>query len=139
MNEQERVNILQRLSSGEISAEKAARLLSGEIEPTTVVEVAMTASPADVAIAVDEAPSPVQALEVVVKIDDAPKKVANAIRFRALDDSGQLDIDLVIPVSLLKLGQQIGERFAPTLNGWDWNTLDLDLNLDTLKVRVSAE
>ena len=71
--------------------------------------------------------------------DDEPKKAASRLRFSAVDNRGNIDINLVIPVSLLKLGQQIGDRFAPTLDGWDWNTLDLDLNLDTLHVRVSAE
>ncbi len=148
MNEQERLIILKKLSSGEISAEKAGRLLSGAEELTTVIEVEVKPNPAEAVDMAVEAPEvdedldsqpQAEALQVEIKIDDEPKRVAKQIRFSAVDESGKVDIDIVVPVSLLKLGQQIGDRFAPTLDGWDWNTLDLDINLDTLHVRVAAE
>lgn len=172
MNEQERLTVLQKLSSGEISAEKAARLLSGEEELTTVVEVEVKPEPVEVdvddeieemtpsqphdikvkmvvkpdAAAMEtvmedepEEAAQTQAHVIKIKMDEEHKRMAKSIRFSAIDDSGKLDIDIVIPVPLLKLGQQIGDRFAPTLDGWDWHNLDFDINLDSLHVRVAAE
>ncbi len=137
MNEQTRLTILHKLSSGEISAEKAARLLSGAEELITVVEVEVKAAPS---VEMREETAEIEEpMQVEIEIDDEPKKATKSLRFSAVDDEGNIDINLVIPVPLLNLGKQIGDRFAPTLDGWDWNALDLDINLDTLHVRVSAE
>ena len=145
MNEQERLEVLQLLSSGKMSAEEAAKVLNS---PTMTIEVERKPPPSapepEVEIDVDDEPEVAVDVEdepeIEIEMDeDAPRKEANTLRINVMNDVGNLDIDLVIPVPLLKLGEQIGDRFAPRLNGWDWRELDIDINFDALHVRVAAE
>lgn len=113
LSSEERMEILRLLAEGKITADEAAGLLSNgtkarEADPTLEKETGVTE---------DVKNSP----EEVVKVStDHPSwfhvKVSDM-------KSGKTKVTVNIPIRLLRLGLNVGSRFAPEMEGIDWDDL----------------
>jgi hypothetical protein len=54
-------------------------------------------------------------------------------------DSGQPKVTVNLPMTLLQVGLSIGARFAPELDGLDWQTIASALNDETTGQLVEVE
>ena len=109
MSKPSRMEILELLSNGKITAAEAATLLSETAEPV----VAEKAPPPPVEKA--PAPSPPAATN-----DKEPNwfhvRVANL-------ETGKNRVTVNIPVRMMKFGLKIGSRFSPEIENLDWNEI----------------
>ena len=109
MSKPSRMEILELLSNGKISAAEAANLLSDIGEPA----------------AAEKAPPPVE------KAPTAPPPPATAeghepswFRVRVANlETGKNRVTVNIPVRMMKFGLKIGSRFSPEIDNLDWNEL----------------
>lgn len=109
LSPEKRSEILQLLSAGKITAEEAANLLT----TIPVENIEKTAVP--------PAPAPVQ--------ESTPAKAPNGqkpkwLHVRVNDlESGKSKVTVNIPLRMVKFGLNMGRRFAPEIDGVDWNDL----------------
>jgi hypothetical protein len=112
MSKPSRMEILELLSNGKITAAEAANLLSDIGEPA----------------AAEKAPPPPPAVE---KAPAAPPQSATTdgqepswFRVRVANlETGKNRVTVNIPVRMMKFGLKIGSRFSPEIENLDWNEL----------------
>jgi hypothetical protein len=110
MSKPSRMEILELLSNGKITAAEAAKLLSEVVEPV----VAEKASPPPVEKAPAAPPPPVSSS------DTEP----NWFRVRVANlETGKNRVTVNIPINMMKFGLKIGSRFSPEIGNVDWNEL----------------
>lgn len=110
MSKPSRMEILELLSNGKITAAEAANLLSDVEEPA----------------AAEKAPPP-----PVEKAHAAPPPPAAAngeepswFRVRVANlETGKNRVTVNIPIRMMKFGLKIGSRFSPEIENLDWNEL----------------
>jgi hypothetical protein len=108
---EERMKILQMLQEGRLSAENAAQLLQA-VEETPV----RTASP-----------SPAASL-TAVRSPQEGEVVSGShprwLRVRVTDtDTGRPRVNVRLPISLVNVGLKLGSKFAPEIEGVDFEEL----------------
>ena len=110
MSKPSRMEILELLSNGKITAAEAANLLSDIPEPAT----AEKAPPPPAA----KAPTPTP--ESTATNGKEPSwfrvRVANL-------ETGKNRVTVNIPIRMMKFGLKIGSRFSPEIENLDWNEL----------------
>ena len=117
ITERDRKDILRLLADGKITASEAAELLSSN-------RTASTGEPdiEDLKQVEDEVFS-----EIASGKQDA--RQASWFRIRVNDmKTGKRKVTVNIPLGLVRYGMSVGKRFAPELDGLDWNELELMLN-----------
>ncbi|WP_420641922.1 SHOCT-like domain-containing protein [Candidatus Leptofilum sp.] len=113
MSKPSRMEILELLSNGKITAAEAADLLSDVGEPAKAA-APPPPPPAEKA----PAPEPV----VATKGDDSQEP--NWFRVRVANlETGKNRVTVNIPVKMMKFGLKIGSRFSPEIDNLDWNEL----------------
>ena len=111
MSKPSRMEILELLSNGKITAAEAASLLSDIGEPAT----AEKAPPPPVEKAPAAPPPPVAA-------EDGTEPSWFRVRVANLE-TGKNRVTVNIPVRMMKFGLKIGSRFSPEIENLDWNEL----------------
>lgn len=117
ITESDRKDILRLLADGKITASEAAELLSSS-------RTVSTGEPdtEDLKRVEDE---------VFPEIASGKQDVRQASWFRIrVNDmkTGKRKVTVNIPLGLVRYGMSVGKRFAPELDGLDWNELELMLN-----------
>jgi hypothetical protein len=110
MSKPSRMEILELLSNGKITAAEAASLLSDIGEPA----VAEKAPPPPVEKAPTDPPPPAAA--------DGEEPSWFRVRVANLE-TGKNRVTVNIPVRMMKFGLKIGSRFSPEIENLDWNEL----------------
>ncbi len=131
---EDRMEILQLLSEGKVSVEEAGRMLSGsETKIASQVPGMIKVTEADIANPnVDKSYEP-----------SSPQK-SNGERpkwfhVRVSDlKTGKGKVSVNIPIGLVRAGFSIGSRFAPDLQGMDWDELS-DMLLKEKSVIVDVQ
>jgi DNA-binding transcriptional ArsR family regulator len=113
LSDEKRKEILQLLADGKINADEAAEMLSTRSEEDVVAEQAAPPTP-------KFSESPAAAPEKTVKNGQSPQWLH--IRVGDLE-TGKSKVTVNIPLRMVKFGLQMGRRFAPELEGFDWNDL----------------
>lgn len=112
MSKPSRMEILELLSNGKITAAEAANLLSSVAEPAVAEPVVAEKAPP-----VEKAPTPPPPAATG---DKEPNwfhvRVANL-------ETGKNRVTVNIPVRMMKFGLKIGSRFSPEIENLDWNEL----------------
>ena len=116
MSKPSRMEILELLSNGKITAAEAANLLSDIGQPE-----APAAPP----------PPPVTKAPEAPKVEPAPaisngdsSKQPSWFRVRVANlETGKNRVTVNIPVKMMKFGLKIGSRFSPEIENLDWNEL----------------
>ena len=109
MSKPTRMEILELLSNGKITAAEAANILSEVAEP----------------VAAEKAPPPVEKAPVLATAcgKQATRK-PNWFRVRVANlETGKNRVTVNIPVRMMKFGLKIGSRFSPEIENLDWNEL----------------
>ncbi len=118
-NTTSRQDILDLLAKGKINADQAADMLSAVTAPTPPAAPEPPAVP--------EIPTPPKAL-TAPEPPDYPIATKNGkkkwfrIRIRNLE-SGKNKVSINIPMGMVNIGFKIANRFAPELEGLDWQEL----------------
>ncbi|MAU01702.1 MAG: hypothetical protein CL608_31575 [Anaerolineaceae bacterium] len=113
MSKPSRMEILELLSSGKITAVEAANLLGDTGEP----------------VAAEKAPPPPPAVEKAPTAPPQPAAPENGnepswFRVRVANlETGKNRVTVNIPVRMMKFGLKIGSRFSPEIENLDWNEL----------------
>lgn len=111
MSKPSRMEILELLSNGKITAVEAANLLSDIGEPT-VAEKAPPPPPAEKAPVAPSAPAAPEGQE------------PSWFRVRVANlETGKNRVTVNIPVRMMKFGLKIGSRFSPEIENLDWTEL----------------
>ena len=110
MSKPSRMEILELLSNGKITAAEAANLLSDIGEPA----VAEKAPPPPVEKAPTDPPPPAAA--------DGEEPSWFRVRVANLE-TGKNRVTVNIPVRMMQFGLKIGSRFSPEIENLDWNEL----------------
>ncbi len=115
MSKPNRIEILELLSNGKITAAEAADLLSKASEPAKEAAPPPPPSP--------PAAKP-QVMETVVteKGDNGSEPSWFRVRVANLE-TGKNRVTVNIPVKMMKFGLKIGSRFSPEIENLDWNEL----------------
>ena len=109
MSKPSRMEILELLSNGKITAAEAANLLSDIGEPTATE----TAPPAE------KAPTPTPPPSAA---KDGQEPSWFRVRVANLE-TGKNRVTVNIPIRMMKFGLKIGSRFSPEIENLDWNEL----------------
>lgn len=113
MSKPSRMEILELLSNGKITAAEAASLLSDLGKPAEE-----TAAPPPPPAAKAPEPAPVAPAN-----DDAGQQ-PSWFRVRVANlETGKNRVTVNIPVKMMKFGLKIGSRFSPEIENLDWNEL----------------
>lgn len=119
MSKPNRMEILELLSSGKITAAEAADLLSNIDAPEEVAPPPAEKSP-------EAAPSWESELASKSGAESGPEGGPEPSWFRVRVsnlETGKNRVTVNIPVRMMKFGLKIGSRFSPEINGLDWNEL----------------
>lgn len=111
MSKPNRMEILELLSNGKITAAEAANLLSDMDSP----EVAAAPAP-------EKAPESVVLKEAEAASANGPEPSWFRVRVSNLE-TGKNRVTVNIPVRMMKFGLKIGSRFSPEIGDLDWNEL----------------
>jgi DNA-binding transcriptional ArsR family regulator len=126
LSSEKRTEILQLLANGKITADEAAELLSAS--PKAEVETP-TPSPAP--------PTPEPAAKPVTSNGHKPKWLHVQVNDLA---TGKSKVKVNVPLRMVKFDLSIGKRFAPELEGMDWDDLSRVMTEDAgLLVDVQDE
>lgn len=105
LSSEKRTEILQLLADGKITADEAAELLSPTPQPEA------------------EAPTP-EVPEVVKETAASNSKKPKWLHVQVNDlATGKSKVKVNIPLRMVKFGLNMGKRFAPELDGMDWDDL----------------
>lgn len=106
MNTPSRIEILELLSKGKITAAEAANLLN---DPTPA----------------EKAPPPPEKTAAPIPTETADlNKKPSWFRVRVANlETGKNRVSVNIPVRMMKFGLKIGSRFSPEIENLDWNEL----------------
>ena len=110
LSSEKRSEILQLLAAGKITANEAAELLTAT--PITNIEEPAVPAP----------PKPVVEKPAAPKAQNGKKPKWLHIRVNDLE-SGKSKVTVNIPLRMVKFGLGVGRRFAPELDGVDWDDL----------------
>lgn len=112
MSKVNRMEILELLSNGKITAAEAANLLSDVEKPAAEPETAAPPPPAKAsAPAAPAAPA-------------GDGSEPNWFRVRVANlETGKNRVTVNIPIRMMKFGLKIGSRFSPEIENLDWNEL----------------
>lgn len=119
MSKPSRMEILELLSNGKITAVEAADLLSNIDAPEEVAPPPAEKSP-------EPAPSWESELASKGGAESGPEGGPEPSWFRVRVsnlETGKNRVTVNIPVRMMKFGLKIGSRFSPEINGLDWNEL----------------
>lgn len=115
MSKPNRMEILELLSNGKITAAEAADLL-GNVDKPAEKQAASPPPPPPAS----KAPEPTPAMPTKGDAGDQPSwfrvRVANL-------ETGKNRVTVNIPVKMMKFGLKIGSRFSPEIDNLDWNEL----------------
>ncbi len=109
LSQEKRAEILELLAAGKITAAEASELLTAT--PTAKVEEPP----------VPPAPIPIQE-DSVPKSSNGKKPKWLHVRVNDLE-SGKSKVTVNVPLRMVKFGLNVGRRFAPELDGVDWDDL----------------
>lgn len=109
LSSEKRMEILQLLSTGKITADEAAELLSA---PPKVEVETPTPPPASKAPEPFEKPAPSNGNE--------PKWLHIQVNDLA---TGKSKVKVNVPLRMVKFGLNIGKRFSPEMEGMEWDDL----------------
>ncbi len=114
MSKPSRMEILELLSNGKITAVEAASLLS---DISTPEEAAPPPPP-------EKSPEPAsfKEAEPASEGENGPEPSWFRVRVSNLE-TGKNRVTVNIPVRMMKFGLKIGSRFSPEINNLDWNEL----------------
>ena len=116
MSKPSRLEILELLSNGKITAAEAADLLSN-VETAEAETAAPPPPPAA------KAPDPVKVAPAAPTNGDSGKE-PSWFRVRVANlETGKNRVTVNIPVKMMKFGLKIGSRFSPEIENLDWNEL----------------
>lgn len=124
-NTTSRKDILDLLAKGKISADEAADMLTALTVPPAPTPPAAPEAPV-----APEPPEPPAKMAAPMPDDPAPVKASAPngsrkwfrIRIRDLE-SGKNKVSINIPMGMVNIGFKIANRFAPELEGLDWQEL----------------
>jgi hypothetical protein len=124
-NDEKRQEILNLLAAGKITVDDAAAMLSGASQPEPIVE---------------KQPEDLKDVDDLIKVDEDPGmnyvrksggKRPTWLRVRVSDmKTGKNKVMVNVPMGLVRFGMNVGSRFAPELEGFDWNDLSGALESD---------
>lgn len=163
----ERTKILDMLAAGQINAQDAAAMLGAvgkaPTEPEPVVKVekieklvvdADEAHPAVETIVVEieeeESAAPAKPrvkMDIDIDLDDEPARVKSAdaartkkrLRIVVTDVANdRRRVDITLPAGLLRFGARLGRRFAPEVDGLDWDDVD-EMLAEGMRIDVTDE
>ncbi|MCA9953358.1 MAG: hypothetical protein KC434_01470 [Anaerolineales bacterium] len=112
MSKPSRMEILELLSNGKITAAEAANLLNDIDKPE---EAAAPPPP-------EKAPEPVELKAAEALGSNGPEPSWFHVRVSNLE-TGKNRVTVNIPVRMMKFGLKIGSRFSPEIGDLDWNEL----------------
>jgi hypothetical protein len=115
MTNEERLEILQKIETGEVSVQDALGLMSPVAAPAPM-------------------PSPTQQPQAAVSQRWLRVRVTNM-------STGKRKVSVNVPLGLMKWGLALGSRYAPELNGVDWDEIvtELDKHADGFLVEVEDD
>ena len=117
MSTPSRIEILELLSNGKITAAEAANLLSDVSAPAEP-------TPAEAAPAEKAPPPPDKPPTPPSATADSNGKEPSWVRVRVANlETGKNRVTVNIPVRMMKFGLKIGSRFSPEIDNLDWNEL----------------
>jgi hypothetical protein len=117
--EEERLNILKMVEDGKISASEAATLLSALSKEKDTISVKIGADLPETPPAPEAVTEPIPPLKI-----SAPGEGPRWFRVRVTDlSSGRAKVTVNLPIGLVNWGMKIGARYAPEVNGVDFNEL----------------
>ncbi|MCC6605838.1 MAG: hypothetical protein IT327_21700 [Anaerolineae bacterium] len=119
MSKPSRMEILELLSNGKITAVEAADLLS-------TIDAPAEAAPPPVEKSPEPAPSWKSEMASESGLKGGPEGGPEPSWFRVRVsnlETGKNRVTVNIPVRMMKFGLKIGSRFSPEINGLDWNEL----------------
>ena len=109
MSKPSRMEILELLSNGKITAAEAASILSDAAEPV---------------VAEKAPPPPVERAPAAAPAATVNDKEPNWFRVRVANlETGKNRVTVNIPIRMMKFGLKIGSRFSPEIENLDWNEL----------------
>lgn len=117
MTNEERMEILQKIENGEVSVQDALGMMSPVAPP---------------ALAPTPPPAP----------RSQPTGSQRWLRVRVTSmDSGKRKVSVNVPLGLMKLGLALGSRYAPELEGFDWDEIvtELDKHANGFLVQVEDD
>jgi hypothetical protein len=124
-NDEKRQEILNLLAAGKITVDDAAAMLSGASQPEPIVE---------------KQPEDLKDVDDLIKVEEDPGmkyvrkgggKRPTWLRVRVSDmKTGKNKVMVNVPMGLVRFGMNVGSRFAPELEGFDWNDLSGALESD---------
>ena len=117
MSKPNRMEILELLSNGKITAAEAADLLSDIGQPE-----APAAAPPPPAAKAPEPPKAASAPAAPTNGDSSKEPSWFRVRVANLE-TGKNRVTVNIPVKMMKFGLKIGSRFSPEIENLDWNEL----------------
>ena len=117
MSKPNRMEILELLSNGKITAAEAADLLSDMGQPE-----APAAAPPPSAAKAPEPPKAASAPAAPTNGDSSKEPSWFRVRVANLE-TGKNRVTVNIPVKMMKFGLKIGSRFSPEIENLDWNEL----------------
>ena len=117
MSKPNRMEILELLSNGKITAAEAADLLSDIGQPE-----APAAAPPPSAAKAPEPPKAASAPAAPTNGDSSKEPSRFRVRVANLE-TGKTRVTVNIPVKMMKFGLKIGSRFSPEIENLDWNEL----------------
>ena len=117
MSKPNRMEILELLSNGKITAAEAADLLSDIGQPE-----APAAAPPPSAAKAPEPPKAASAPAAPTNGDSSKEPSWFRVRVANLE-TGKNRVTVNIPVKMMKFGLKIGSRFSPEIENLDWNEL----------------
>jgi hypothetical protein len=114
MSKPSRMEILELLSNGKITAAEAANLLSSAAEPAVAGPVVAEKAP----------PPPVEKAPAPPPTSATGEKEPNWFHVRVANlETGKNRVTVNIPIRMMKFGLKIGSRFSPEIENMDWNEL----------------
>ena len=119
MSTPSRIEILELLSKGKITAAEAAKLLS-DVSPVAETDGADAAGAEKAPPPLEKGPTPTPSPNPSAEVDKDPSwfrvRVANL-------ETGKNRVTVNIPIRMMKFGLKIGSRFSPEIENLDWNEL----------------
>ena len=160
----DRLKILEKLAAGSIDAETAAVMLQEKANPVErpdailkveetplpedeapmpkmAVEAEPTEKAAESTIWVDEEPEPLNKAEIIAIEEEIEAETAKQSRIRVIVTGKPVkaNLNITLPISLLKFGAHIGSYFTPEIDGAEGENLNVHIDTGDQQVRIFTE
>ena len=163
----ERLEVLQMLADGKIDAAQAAAMLNGtasveapvadtessdeeateieiDVDEDIVIEKSSKTDPPviekSVSKMIDDSADAGEAVEIIeTKATHKNRDGSQKLRVTVSGKPIHANLNITVPVSLLKFGTHIGSYFEPEIDGADWETLDVEFMAGEQKIRLVVE